>query len=189
MSSETPDRRSSEVPPIRSTRLRLIWLSPEAMGALRAGDRSRAEGLLEVRLPPEWPDERADDLLRMRLDDMAVDPMARPWLARVMTLDDGRVIGHIGFHGRPDDRGRAEVGYTVFEAFRRRGYALEAVRALLAWAESEHGVHRFVASVSPDNGASLALVGKLGFERTGEQWDERDGLEWVFELDTRARAG
>jgi RimJ/RimL family protein N-acetyltransferase len=37
-------------------------------------------------------------------------------------------------------------------------------------------------SISPDNAASLALAGKLGFVRTGEQMDDIDGLEYVFGL-------
>ena len=38
-----------------------------------------------------------------------------------------------------------------------------------------------VASVSPRNAASLALVRSLGFRQVGEQIDEVDGLELVFE--------
>jgi RimJ/RimL family protein N-acetyltransferase len=37
------------------------------------------------------------------------------------------------------------------------------------------------ASISPDNVASLALIRSLGFEQRGEQWDEIDGLELIFE--------
>jgi [ribosomal protein S5]-alanine N-acetyltransferase len=48
------------------------------------------------------------------------------------------------------------------------------------WAMAQ-GVHRFVASISPDNKASLSLAAKLGFERVGEQIDDIDGLEYVFE--------
>ena len=64
-----------------------------------------------------------------------------------------------------------------------QGYAIEAVKAAFGWATREHGVRRFRASVAPDNERSLNLIGKLGFARTGEQWDERDGLEWVYELE------
>ena len=38
-----------------------------------------------------------------------------------------------------------------------------------------------VASVSPHNTPSLALIRVFGFRRVGEQIDEIDGLEWVFE--------
>lgn len=37
------------------------------------------------------------------------------------------------------------------------------------------------ASISPDNAASLAVIRPFGFERVGEQWDDEDGLELVFE--------
>jgi RimJ/RimL family protein N-acetyltransferase len=75
----------------------------------------------------------------------------------------------------------AEIGYSLLPAFRGQGYAIEAVRAMFDWARRKHGVWRFRASVSPDNERSQRLIGKLGFVRIGEQWDEEDGLEWVFE--------
>jgi RimJ/RimL family protein N-acetyltransferase len=99
------------------------------------------------------------------------------------------MIGHIGFHGPrgvngPQKPGALEVGYTVFEPFRRRGYATEAVEAILEWAREEHGVRHFIASVGPGNVPSLALVRRLGFRETGTQWDDEDGEELVFELET-----
>jgi hypothetical protein len=38
------------------------------------------------------------------------------------------------------------------------------------------------ASVRPDNVASLTLIGRYGFVRVGEQWDDEDGLELVLEV-------
>ena len=97
------------------------------------------------------------------------------------------MVGHAGFHGPagtngPQAPGALEIGYTVLPPFRGRGYATEAVVALMDWARSEHGIAVFIASVSPGNEPSLAIVRKLGFAQTGEQWDEEDGLELVFEL-------
>jgi ribosomal-protein-alanine N-acetyltransferase len=43
------------------------------------------------------------------------------------------------------------------------------------------------ATISPDNAASLALVADYGFIRTGEQWDEEDGLEIIFEVTASAQ--
>jgi [ribosomal protein S5]-alanine N-acetyltransferase len=97
------------------------------------------------------------------------------------------MIGHAGFHGPPgvnavkaDDA--VEVGYSIFEPYRRRGYATEVVRALIEWASREHEIARFIASISPDNIPSLALVRRLGFRKVGAHWDEEDGEELEFEL-------
>jgi [ribosomal protein S5]-alanine N-acetyltransferase len=69
----------------------------------------------------------------------------------------------------------------VHPSYRRQGFALECVRALFDWAHVTHRITRFVASVSPDNEASLNLIAQLGFRRVGEQMDDLDGLEYVFE--------
>ena len=92
------------------------------------------------------------------------------------------LIGRIGFHAPPDARGALEIGYAVQPAQRRRGYATEAVEAMLAWAQREHAIHHFIASISPANAASLALARTFGFAQTGVQWDDDDGEELVFEL-------
>jgi len=74
------------------------------------------------------------------------------------------------------------MGYTVLPRFRRQGYAVEAAKAMMEWARIRHRLTRFYLSIGPDNAASLAMAGKLGFRQVGEQIDEEDGLELVFEL-------
>ena len=102
-------------------------------------------------------------------------------MARFMVLRGvkAQVVGHCGFHGPPATVGRAEIGYTVFSAFRGRGYAQEAAAALVRWA-FEQGEREVFATVSPTNAPSLAIVRALGFEEVGEQIDDVDGLELVF---------
>ena len=159
-------------------------MSPGFIDAVFDGDRAAAQDLLGLTLPEDWPTADDDPVLRLRLRQMGAAPTVQQWLVRAMVLrEDGRpMIGHIGFHGPPDERGAVEVGYTVFPEYRRRGYAHEAVAALFDWATAQHGIRCFVASVSPTNAPSLGLVRKLGFQQVGSQWDEVDGEELVFEL-------
>src|SRR5690348_10558132 len=110
---------------------------------------------------------------------MEADPSRRDWMARLMIAGDGTMIGHCGFHGPPDVIGRAEIGYTVFVPFRGQGFATEAAKALTQWALAQ-GEKRVFATVSPDNGPSLAVIHHLGFVQVGTQEDEVDGLELVF---------
>ncbi len=176
---------------IQTERLSLVSMSLAFMRALAAGDLAEASRLMDAELPDDMAEDLAD-FLGYRIPDLERDPSWQPWLGRSMvwTHEDGRreVIGTIGFHAPPDDEGRVEIGYRVEPAWRRRGIATECVRALLAWAE-EQGVHRFRASVAPDNAASLAVIGAFGFRQVGEQMDEIDGLELVFHLDRPGSGG
>lgn len=180
-----------EVAPIRSSRLELVSLGPDVLAALLEGRRAEAEAALDASIPDDWPDERDARILRLRLEQMRDDPGAQPWLVRGLVLDEtAHMVGHAGFHGPPGTNGAGvpdavEIGYTIFDRFRRSGYATEAVRALIAWAR-EQGITTIIASIAPDNEASLAIVRRLGFVPAGEQRDEEEGLELVFRLDSAA---
>jgi RimJ/RimL family protein N-acetyltransferase len=71
-----------------------------------------------------------------------------------------------------------DVGFAFLPDFWRQGYAFEAATAVLADA-ARRGFTRVLAIVSPENAASIRLLGKLGFtcERTmrptGEASDVR----------------
>jgi RimJ/RimL family protein N-acetyltransferase len=167
---------------IASARLELVLLTADCVDAVLAGERERAEKIGGFRLRPEWPDENDEHFLRHRLTEMREDPESEPWFTRAMVDPATReMIGHIGFHGPPNDGVWLELGYTVFPEHRRKGYAIEAAEALMTYARAEHGIKRFVLSISPENAPSLAMAAKMGFVRCGEQMDEIDGLEWVFE--------
>lgn len=159
-------------------------MSIPLMRALVARDVPAAEREVGASIPDGFSDH-LDHFLRYRLAQLDADPTILGWLARAMVVTDEagvrRVIGTIGFHGAPDDQGRLEIGYRIDSAYRRQGLTREAVRGMLEWAASERGVHRFIASVRPDNEASLGLVRGFGFVQIGTQMDEIDGLELVME--------
>ena len=171
---------------VRSARLELSLLSPEELDAVAAGDVSGLALALDATVSPEWLDE-VRWLAGMRGRQVRERPEDAPWLLRAIVLAaPGRpreAIGHLNFHAGPNEAGQVEIGYTLLPSARGQGYAIEAVRAVFDWARRVHGVRRFRASVAPDNERSTNLIGKLGFVRTGEQWDPDDGLELVYELD------
>jgi RimJ/RimL family protein N-acetyltransferase len=160
--------------------VRLALLGDEVYRLLQERDLAEASRRSGVDLPEAfvtteswlWPVFRAK---------VAADPSAEPLLVRaIVDGDTNVVVGHAGFHAPPDARGMVEVGYTVLEAHRRRGFATAAVLLLLGEAASR-GATVVRASVSPDNDASLAVVRRLGFVEVGRHWDDEDGLELVFE--------
>jgi RimJ/RimL family protein N-acetyltransferase len=170
---------------ITTPRLMLVSLTPSLLLAVAGGDLVEVERQLGAPVGAGWeegvPAER-------RLKQLAADPSEQPWLVRaVLAKTPPRVVGSVGFHSPPDDDGRVEIGYDIVAGERRKGYAREAVQSLLdrAWATGR--ARTCVAAVSPDNARSLALIRAFGFRRVGEQIDEIDGLEWVFERPLPAR--
>jgi RimJ/RimL family protein N-acetyltransferase len=151
------------------------------MEALVRGDLAGAASLADVPLTDYFVEH--DWLWRIRLEQVADEPHALDWIARAaVDASSGAVVGHAGFHGPPDERGMVEVAYSVAPEWRRQGYATAMLAAALAWASSQPEVSIVRASISPENEASLATVLRFGFEHVGEQWDEEDGLELLFEL-------
>ena len=56
-----------------------------------------------------------------------------------------------------------DVGFAFLGRYQKKGYALEAARATMAYAKATLGVSRLVAVTSPDNEGSRRLLEKLGF--------------------------
>lgn len=159
-------------------------MSVPFMEALQRRDVEGATRVLGAAVPM-WMADELQDFLNYRLGQVRADPAIRGWLGRsmVFTEPDGsrHAVGSIGFHGPPDAEGKLEVGYSVDPPYRRRGFAREAVRAMFDWAYEAHGITTFIASISPENEPSLRLTEQYGFVLVGEQMDEIDGLELVFE--------
>jgi len=164
----------------------------EVVTSCLAGDLQRAGNLLGIAIPAELLDKPTGlQFAQMRLEE---DPHYRLWSMRAIVLaDTGSMVGHIRFHSRPDPpelqpfaRGAVEFGYHIFRDQRRQGYATEAARAAMDWAQSCFGVHQFVVTISPDNQPSLAVARRLGFVRIGEHIDEVDGVEHLFLRDIAA---
>ena len=74
---------------------------------------------------------------------------------------DGRVVGKAGFHVLPD------VGYILHPDVWGRGLATEAVAAAIDHVFATTDLETLTADVDPDNAASIRLLERLGFVRTG----------------------
>ncbi len=86
---------------------------------------------------------------------------------------DGACLGHIGFADfkrdvMPPLDGLPEMGWIFATAAQGQGYALEAGRAALNWADETLAAPETVAIISPENHRSIRLAEKLGFVRAEE---------------------
>ncbi|PZG34065.1 GNAT family N-acetyltransferase [Listeria ivanovii] len=91
----------------------------------------------------------------------------------------GEIIGTCGFNYIDYENQRAEIAYDLGTRFWKRGYATEAVQALMEWGIESFKLHRMEAKVDPRNEASISLLEKLGFQEEGLLRDyEKIGTEY-----------
>lgn len=138
-------------------------------------------------LRPEWPED-LDDLLEALRDEavqrtVAVPPLprtraeVREYLTRpsdprmphffmyLRGVHGARMVGGIGFAPYCDE---VEVGYWIAAAYRGRGYALEALRAIIEQARAL-GHKRLVAKPFVDNEVSIRVLEAAGFRDAGSE--------------------
>lgn len=161
--------------------INLVRLPAPAIDALAAGDLDAAQEAVDFPLSRFLASDSCRRVWRIRSEQLATHPADADWVTRVVTVD-GTVVGRAGFHGPPDETGMVEVGYEIDPAHRRRGYARAALLVLLDVARAEPDVRTLRATISPDNEASRNLAAQYGLVETGEQWDDEDGLEIIYEI-------
>lgn len=79
----------------------------------------------------------------------------------------GKVIGSCGFLNRHPKHMRAEIGFELSKDFWGKGFASEALEAVVAYGYDELNLERIEALIEPDNLPSQKRVEKHGFMREG----------------------
>ena len=88
------------------------------------------------------------------------------WVIREKST--GRFVGEIGFADfhrqiEPPFGDAPESGWALAAWAHGRGFATEALRAILAWGDSRFGGARTVCMIDPDNRASIRVAEKCGY--------------------------
>jgi RimJ/RimL family protein N-acetyltransferase len=89
----------------------------------------------------------------------------------VVERASGHFIGDFGFADyqrliEPTLDGSAEMGWVLASAFQGKGYAEEATRSILQWADGHLARMPITCIIDPANHASIRLAAKLGFVET-----------------------
>ncbi len=131
--------------------------------------------------------------LAWRVPQVKENPEVNKWFVRFIVLASSReIIGSTSFHGAPDSSGMIEIGLGVEDAFQRQGFAKEALKGMWLWACESPEVKTLRYTVSPDNLASIKVIEYFGFQFMGQQIDEIDGPENIYEesaINFKARWG
>jgi RimJ/RimL family protein N-acetyltransferase len=130
--------------------------------------------VLGAEVSESWPPELYDaDTVRWTIGWLASHPGDGGWsLYYILEAPSSadlrpRLAGIAGYKGTPDANGIVEIGYGVVPEKRRRGYASEAVRALLANAFADERVRSVVAHTLPDLVPSIGVLLGTGFVYNG----------------------
>jgi RimJ/RimL family protein N-acetyltransferase len=99
-----------------------------------------------------------------------------------LIVHGGVVVGSCGYM-RPVAAGTAEIGYGVAPGWQRRGFASQAVGALIAHAKSG-GLNCLLANTATANIPSQRVLAHHGFTQFGTLMDAEDGelLRWRLEI-------
>ncbi|MFF2013594.1 GNAT family N-acetyltransferase [Streptomyces sp. NPDC058195] len=143
-------------------------LALHPMTAADAGRVVAGEPDSDTRWAPGYPGTGDVFAARRLLETCAHTGDPRPFgNFEIRRREDGLAIGGIGFHGPPDESGDVTIGYGLIPSARGRGYATEALRALLLFARS-CGVARVKGDADHDNIASQRVMTAAGMRPAGQ---------------------
>ncbi|RUR01209.1 GNAT family N-acetyltransferase [Labedella endophytica] len=100
------------------------------------------------------------------------------------TRDDASVVGEVGLVWLAEPDGVAEIGYVFNPEFGGRGFATEAVSAVIRWALDERDFSRVTAVTDAANTASRALCDRVGMSlvTTSRSTDGRGVVECTYAI-------
>lgn len=157
---------------IRTERLELIPGTVDLVRAALEGAGALGSAL-RASVPPTWPPEYLDAAaFQFTLERLQEGPEQAGWWLYfvILPLAGGSrtLIGSGGYKGPPSEDGTVELGYGIVSDHRRRGYATEATRGLLAHAFTLPAVRRVIAETLPELLPSIGVLRKCGFRPAGE---------------------
>ncbi len=114
---------------------------------------------LNTIIPNDWPPENLIDAKPWFMEKLYEDNSNAEWLNwYVVEKEINSLIGSIGFLGKPNSKGEAEIGYSILPAFRKNGYAKEAVKMITEWAIENEEIRLLIAKTLPENLASQKVL-------------------------------
>ena len=137
------------------------------------------EKSLGIKVPAGWPagfyDQDAIQFFLTKTQEAGADALGwYGWyvIRHATETEEALLVGGAGYIGPPGADGVVEIGYSMVEAERRKGYATEVVHALVQRAYEDPRVREVVAEVHETNTPSLRVLERAGFVRIGPGRDE-----------------
>ena len=155
------------VPRQRSIELETERLTIRMLGRGDVTEFTRYRNIESVARFQDWPLPYTRDLAHELVDELEVlnGPTSGGWVQLAIDAGSG-IIGDVAVW-LDDDSTFAILGYTLAPEHQGRGFAVEAVGAVVDWLFRRRRVHRIVATIDPRNLASARVLERCGFEYVG----------------------
>lgn len=101
----------------------------------------------------------------------------------IIEKESGELIGDLGIQFLQNDNQQVELGYTLNKNYQGKGYATEALKAVINYLFIDLQKHRITASSDPNNMPSIRVLEKLGFRKEAHFVESyyQDG-KWVDDV-------
>lgn len=147
--------------PLETERLRLrLYQQADVHALWRTYSRPDVDRYL---LEEPWSEEDAACRISERMVRTGLD--SRNAALALIIEHEGAVVGDVAIWLTDVERRVAEIGWVMDPAHSGRGFATEAVRAVLRLAFEQYRVHRVVAQMDARNEASARLAQRAGMQR------------------------
>jgi aminoglycoside 6'-N-acetyltransferase len=138
---------------------------PGELVRLRRARPDDVDALVTIRETPEvharWG---GDDVAR----DVAASIDAPDFEHYVIEEPGGKIVGAIQWSEEADpDYRHAQIDIFIDPSVHRRGYATDAIRALVRYLIDVRGHHRLTIDPAADNGPAIAVYSGIGFRPVG----------------------
>ena len=151
---------------IRTTRLRLVAITPEMLIAEKYG-RAAVAHATRAEVPRDWPPEHWEtQVWAYIVAQFQAEPATAGWHRYMLSADrPQRLIGCLG--GFPGTQGDVEIGYSVVGSSQRQGFGSEAAGALITWLFQQPAVRSVSAQAFETAPASVKVMQRCGMEFVG----------------------
>lgn len=162
---------------IHSERLLLVPVTLQITRTLLDNNKSELEKL-SLNSDDQWPTVDTWDILPIINDTLKRDKEPSGFeFSMVVKKETRQVIGDIGFHGKPNEKGEVTVGYGIIGTERGKGYGYEALNAIMKWLKTKDIVKIVKADCLITNVPSAQILKKAGMKETGR---DLENIYWEY---------
>lgn len=160
---------------LETKRLNIVPLQPHQL-ALSVENYGKMQMELGLRVTNTILEEEMQYAMKVRLRKSLEDVENYLWLTNwaIIHKEENQIIGFIMIKGCPNEIGEVIVGYGIDEAYRRNGYATEALNRLTKWIFENPKASSVIADTEKENIPSHKLLQNVG----AFKFKETDELIW-----------